>query len=154
MQLLALAPKDFNIIGRLLAYENPGLANTLYDLYKSNLKPPAEKDLSKIDSFFIKFCREENINPTEHKGAQYKRVKVDKQRLFIAIILLMYVPHHFESVNKNTRIKNGLVKSIAEAINQDRSNVAKMIQEVITTLPVYDEFRGQAERLVTVLIKA
>ena len=154
MQQLLIAPKDFKIIGRLLAYENPALANHLYSSYQSNQKTPAETDLSKIEPFFLQFCKEESILPSEHRGAQYKRIRIDKQRLFIAVIIQIYAPNLFDPKNRNQRVPNGLRKSIAISLHKDQDNTSRLIQEIIMMERVYDEFRGRAEKLVTVLIKA
>lgn len=152
MQFL-IAPKNFHIIGRLLAFENPSLADSLFNKYQSEKKIPSETDLKKIEPFFLLFCVDQNIIPSEHRGAQYKRTKVDKQRLFISVMIQIYTPHLLDSVNKNLYERKGLAKKLSLTLGQDKGNISRMIDQVISTHNVYDDFREESERIVSVLIK-
>ncbi len=151
---LSISRKYHPLIGKLLLIQNPQLAERLITEYQSQFRKPTFQEYTQIECQFAAFCRIIGEDSAQVKGAQYKRAKVDQQRLFVGAIIALYAPHLFQPSERNVLVPKGLGKAISSAIDQDNGNVSRMIQQVITMEKVYKEFRGRLESVVTELINA
>ena len=144
---LSLSPKEYSILGRLCASQKPDVARELLSIYDNK---PLDKDHPNIQVYFIEFCRLQDIDPEEYKGALFKASKVEQRRLFIACMVHIYLPHLYVSATTaaGIRLDYGFISSLAESLNQKKSNISKMVREIVVTEKVYDEFRDRATWLV------
>lgn len=135
-------PSFFNQLGRLLLKKKPEIAQELISEYLP-ARVPLDADLDKIPDYFQTFCRLQQLDPKEYTGPLYKSSKIDKRRLFVAAIILMYHPR--------TRL---VAKYISETIGQDPSNTVKLIQEVEFRYKELEDFKTQVDEIVkTLMIK-
>lgn len=127
-------------LGKILYQTKPEIAIEIMAEYLP-ARPPLETDLTKIPSYFTSFCNLLNINEKEYTGALYKSSKIDKRRLFVAVIILMYHPR--------TRMVG---KYISETIGQDTSATRRMIEQVEFRYKHIEEFRNQVDDVVKKII--
>lgn len=140
--LTAQYQPSFSLLGKLLLTKKPEIARALISEYMPAPAQPIETDLNKIPAYFQTFCDLQQINPKDYTGALYKSSKIDKRRLFVAVIILMYHPR--------TRL---VAKYISETIGQDKGHTSKMIDQVNFRYKKMDEFRLQVDDIAKLLIK-
>lgn len=140
--LTAQYQPSFSLLGKLLLTKKPEIARALISEYMPVPAQPIETDLNKIPAYFQTFCDLQQINPKEYTGALYKSSKIDKRRLFVAVIILMYHPR--------TRL---VAKYISETIGQDPSNTVRLIKEAGFRYNKLEEFRGQVDAAAKSLIQ-
>lgn len=129
-------------LGRILLSKEPAIAQALISEYLPARSKPIETDLTKIPDYFTSFCELQQINPEDYTGALYKSSKIDKRRLFVAVIILMY--------HRRTKL---VAKCISETVGQDPAMTTRMIQEVEFRYSKVDEFKSQVDEVVKLLTK-
>lgn len=131
--------KHYAFLGKLLLQKEPETAHKLITTYIS-AEQPTETDFTKIDSFFVKFCNLQNIEPEDHKGPLYKSDKVDTRRKFISAMVHLYYPQAFTQPIDSIDVVTGLVRNISIVLKQNQGNVSKMIRQAIIWEKQYEDF--------------
>jgi len=131
--------KQYKILGRLVVKKYPDIAQTLLATLNHE---PSESNISKIEGFFLSFCKLQGINKETYFGPVYKTSKVDVFRLFTAAMIHLYYPEiYFQPIEELNLKKNGFVTALARATGQHAPNVSSRIREVVAWEREYDDFR-------------
>lgn len=146
MNLAQLTIGKYRMIGRILAREHPEMAKQLLD--QVTFPPPVETDQSKIDHYFSLFCQFRGIDYARFALQLKNSEKVYNQRIFLAAMLHLYMPHLFAIHPDDILMPYGLTVSIATAIGQKKSNVSTWCRQVRLMEKVYDEFREDVRAAV------
>lgn len=131
--------KHYAFLGKLFLQKHPEQAKEIISQYLPE-SPPAETDYSKINTFFLRFCALESINPDEYTGRLYKTSKIDVRKKFIAVIIHLYCPQAFIQASDSLTLNRGLVKTLAQVFDQTVANVSINIREVIVWEKQYEDF--------------
>lgn len=151
----AYSIREYALLGKLLFQKEPETAQRLIQDYLPSEKP-SETDHAKIQEFFLSFCQLNNLDPKAYIGPLYKTSKVDVRRKFIAVIIQLYSPRLYkQSLDVMVQVvDNNLTKTLAEVLQQKKSNISMMIREVITWMKNYDEFQTEVHNTIQALTYA
>lgn len=149
-QNLCLTPKQYSILGRLCALQQPEVAKQLLSIYDEK---PTATDHSQIGAYFQQYCKIHSINPDDYRGSLFKSHKIDQRRLFIACMVRLYLPHLYVAP-AGFRLEYGFTGAIASTFKQKGQNIAKMVREVIVHERAYPEFKAAVDEITSKLISS
>jgi hypothetical protein len=139
--------RQITLIGRLLAYQKPELAEALLVVYSQKAEP-LETDLSKIKDYFDVFCLIHNLNPQEYKGRILSVSKNYYRKLFISTMVRLYHPGIYDLPKCFVLPKTGLSKALSKVIERDKAEISRTIKENIIWEKTDDDYRERVDRTV------
>src|SRR5690242_13034235 len=105
--------RQFADIGRRVVADYPALVSVMVCE-----KPQPPKDLSRLLEYLVKYCDLISVEVRSIKGPVYKSCLTEKRKVFISAMVTHYNGQH------------GLNKQLSQLLNQDSSQLTKIIKEV------------------------
>jgi hypothetical protein len=138
---------QLTLIGKLLAYQKPELADALLTVYGQKAEPK-ECDLSKIVNYFDVFCLIHELTPQEYKGRILSANKNYYRKLFISTMVRIYQPGLYDMPKCFILAKTGLSKALYEVLDMDKAEISRIIKENIMWEKTDDDYRLRVNKIV------
>jgi hypothetical protein len=122
-----IAAKDYALIGKLHARQNPDEARQLIEGYRQEQSRALDSDLHNLNFYFLNYCKLKGYLATDYIGAIKKREKTEARKLFIASMIRIFHPQLF-TYDVNT--KSGLSESMCIVLRLDSGEMSKILEEV------------------------
>lgn len=135
-----LSKSNYQTIGKLVVSQYPEVAATLLPYCEQ----VGEKDHSKINVFFKKFCQIKQIDPTLYTGMLKGDGRSQVRSLFLGAMLYIYnrqvftLPH-----GAPPNLRFGFLKAISESQAVNVSSISRHVGKVIFYLHHFSDFKTE-----------
>lgn len=145
-----IEPKDFALIGKLYARENPSHALQLVATFQAAEARALDSDLHNLNYYYFLFCKIRGLNPPAYLGSLHTAEKTDVRRLFVGTMIRVYMP---QLLTHNIRQRKGFSEALCVVLCQDDGNLSKVIDECVAWMKTnYEDFMTNVQAAADTLV--